>query len=98
MLWEEVNALARGEKKSEVSVCFIPLMLQKDKKTTKNIQRLIHRRMEMWQENKYDLLIHEAEICDRKLPRSCSNMSEEQAITFFCGLCWREKYVKQRDS
>ena len=28
---EEVNAFARGEKKSEVSICFIPLMPQKDK-------------------------------------------------------------------
>ena len=44
MYSDEVNALAIGERKSEVSVCFIPLMLQKDKniKTTKDIRRLIH--------------------------------------------------------
>ena len=60
-------------------------MLQKDKniKTTKDIRRLIQQRMEMWQQNKYDLLLHEAEICDKKLPRSCSNMSEEKAIKNF---------------
>ena len=42
---EEINALARGLKKSEVSVCFIPLMLQKKKDFTKSkdIRRLIER-------------------------------------------------------
>ena len=64
---DEINALARGEKKSEISVCFAPLMLQKDKnvKTTKDIRRLIHRRIEMWLEQKFDLLIQEAEKCDK---------------------------------
>ena len=97
MLWQE-------EKKSWKSlfISFLCIILQKFKdkhiKTTKDIQRLIHRRMEMWQEEKYDLLINEAEICDKKLPRSCSNMSEEQAIKKNRGLCWRGKYAKQLDS
>ena len=54
-------------------------MLQKDKniKTTKDIRRLIQQRMEMWQQNKYDLLLHEAEICDKKLPRSCNMFKYE---------------------
>ena len=53
--------------------------------------------MEMWQENKYDLLIHEAEICDKKLPRSCSNMSEEQVI-IFAAYVGGQKKVKQNIS
>jgi hypothetical protein len=32
---EEITALANGKSKSEVSACFIPLMLQKDKTSPK---------------------------------------------------------------
>ena len=81
---DEINALARGEKKSEISVCFAPLMLQKDKnvKTTKDMRRLIHRRIEMRQEQKIDLLIQEAEKCDKKLPISCSNLLVNEQYIF----------------
>jgi len=40
----------------------------------------------MWLEQKFDLLIQEAEKCDKKLPRSCSNITDEQAIKIFSRL------------
>ena len=81
---DEINVLARGEKKFEDSVCFAPLMLLKGKnvKTSKDIRMWIHRRIEMWQEQKIDLLIQEAEKCDKKLPISCSNLLVNEQYIF----------------
>ena len=82
---EEINALACGLKKSEVSVCFIPLMLQKNKDFTKSkdIRRLIERRLKLWDAEKYEILIQEAEMCDKKFPTHTTKMTEEQAIKVF---------------
>ena len=45
----------------------------------------------MWQEQNFDLLIQEAEKYDKKLPRSCSNIADEQAITIFSRLMLKGK-------
>jgi len=36
----------------------------------------------MWQEQKIDLLIQEAEKCDKKLPISCSNLLVNEQYIF----------------
>ena len=84
----EINSLAKGEKKSEIAVCFIPLMLQKDKSFSKtaDIRRLISRRMRMWTDGLFETLIQEAEACDKKLPKNGTNMTEDQAIKIFSRL------------
>ena len=84
---EEINALAHGLKKSEVSVCSIPLMLQKNKDFTKStdIRRLIERRLKIWDAEKYEILIQEAEMCANKFPPHTTKMIEEQAILLDVG-------------
>jgi len=44
-----IDSLAQGYQNSEASVCFVPLILQKDKnfKKTADIRRLISRRLKM---------------------------------------------------
>jgi hypothetical protein len=68
----EIIALGKGQATSEISICFPPLILQRDKNITKtaDIRRLISRRLQLWNEGKYNELISEAEICNKKLPNS----------------------------
>ena len=75
----EINSLAKEEKKSEIAVCFIPLMLLKDRNIVKtaDIRRLISSRMKMWTDGHNEILIQEAENCDKKLPR-VTNMTKQQ--------------------
>ena len=42
--------------------------------------------MNLWNEGKYNELISEAEICNKKLPNSQSKMSEEKALNIFTRL------------
>ena len=83
-----INSLAQGYQNSEASVCFVPLILQKDKnfKKTADIRRLISRRLKMWSDGNIENLISEAEQCDQKLPRSTTNMTDEQTVKVFSRL------------
>ena len=77
------------------------LILQKDKKIVKSsdIRRLLRRRMKMWEEDLFDQLIEEAELCDRKFGRAVGeNMSEDEAIKIFTRLILFGKFVKLHDS
>ena len=73
---------------------FGKLVLQKDKNVKKSIdiRRLVKRRMQMWKEDLLEELIKEAELCDKKLPKSVSTkMSEEKAINLFSGMIMQGK-------
>ena len=61
------------------------LILQKDKnfKKTADIRRLISRRLKIWSDGNIENLISEAEQYDQKLPRSTTNMTDEQAVKVF---------------
>ena len=85
--------MAKGDKKSEVSICFPPLILQRDKSIVKtaDIRRLISKRLELWKQNKFMELISEAENCDKKLPRKQANISDEKAVQIFTRLLLRGK-------
>ena len=67
ILAKEIQALANAEQKSEKSAMLSKLILQKDKKIVKSsdIRRQLRRRMKMWEEDLFDQLIEEAELCDR---------------------------------
>ena len=83
ILAKEIQALANDEQKSEKSAMLSKLILQKDKKIVKSsdIRRLLRRRMKMWEEDLFDQLIEEAELCDRKFGRAVGeNMSENKPI------------------
>ena len=88
ILAKEIQALANAEQKSEKSAMLSKLILQKDKKIVKSsdIRRLLRRRMKMWEEDLFDQLIDEAELCDHKFGRAVGeNMSENEAIKFLLG-------------
>ena len=64
---------------------FGKLILQKDKniKKSTDIRRLIKRRLQMWKDDQLEQLIQEAELCDKKLPKSVAKMSDEKVIHVF---------------
>ena len=72
---------------------FGKLILQKDKNIVKSadIRRLLKRRMQMWKDDLLEELIQEAELCDKKMPKSVSKMSEEKAIKVFSGMILQGK-------
>ena len=52
------------------------------------------RRMQLWDDDKLEELIQEAELCDSKLPRSYAPKTEDEAISIFSRLILQGKYVK----
>jgi hypothetical protein len=69
ILTNEVNMLSAGTVSSERIIVFSSVILQKEKSAnkTQDIMRLLNRRMDMWDESKFDLLVQEATRCDRSL-------------------------------
>ena len=45
----------------------------------------------MWKDDLLEELIQEAELCDKKLPKSVSKMSEEKAINLLSGMIMQGK-------
>ena len=72
ILAKEIQALDNAEQKSEKYAILSKLILQKDKRIVKSsdIRRLLRRRMKMWEEDLFDQLIEEAELCYRKFGRA----------------------------
>ena len=84
----EVLALSKGESKSEICICFPPLILQRDKNIgkTADIHRLISRRLDLWKQKRFLELISEAEMCNKMLPLNQIKMTDEKAIEIFTRL------------
>ena len=62
------------------------LILQKENKVIKSadIRRCVIRRIKLWEEDKLEELIQEAELCERKLGKSMGeNMSDDTADKVF---------------
>ena len=57
----------------------------------------------MWDAEKYEILIQEAEMCDKKFPPHTTKMTEEQAIKVFTRLMLEGKiraatrFITERD-
>ena len=47
--------------------------------------------MQRWKDDLLEELIQEAELCDKKMPKSVSKMSEEKAIKVFSGMILQGK-------
>ena len=70
------------------------LMLQKDPKVKKtaDIRRTVLRRLKLWEEEKFEELIQEAENCERKLGKSVGkNMTDDNAHLIFSRLILQGK-------
>ena len=92
------DGLGKRIKKSEVCVCFPPLILQRNKDIVKtsDIRKLISKRLQFWKEERFLDLISEAETCDKKLPKNHVKMSDEKEIQIFTRLLLG-KFMKQPD-
>ena len=70
------------------------LILQKDKKIKKtaDIKRLVLRRLDLWEQTRFEELIQEAEQCEKKLGKSFSkNITDESAHLVFSRLILQGK-------
>ena len=94
LLSDEVRSLSHGAFKSERLIVFLSVMLQREimvKKGT-DIQRLLSRRMSLWQEGCIDLLIDEYECCTRRFSKPhLDKMDEAHIIKVFTCLMWRRQ-------
>jgi len=52
---------------------------------------LISRRLDMWACGQFEILLQEAELCDKNLPKNSSKMSDEQAVKVFSRLMLENK-------
>ncbi len=87
---EEIQHFNSNNYPSERLIVFSSVILQRDKISTKGpaIRRLIDRRLSLWQQEKYNILLQEASRCDKALRRrqshNRSNTSEHRSKVFTC--------------
>ena len=76
LLVKEILLLAQAKEKSERCSVFGRLILQKDNKIKKtaDIKRLVLRRLDLWEQTRFEELIQEAEQCEKKLGKSFSKI------------------------
>ncbi len=57
-------------------------MLQRDRSVKKvaDIRRVLERRMKLWVENEFDLLLQEAERCDKLIRKIQRNVEDEEQV------------------
>ena len=94
LLAEEVTHLAGGHFPPERVLVFSSVILQRDRMVRKgaDIHRLLERRIELWRQNNFDLLVQEAERCDKALCRTRhSAVDEDSIIRVFTRLMLRGK-------
>ena len=74
-------------------MCFLPLMLNKvkDIKKTADIRRLLNKRTKLWEDNKYEELVQEAQMNDKQLPKRNAHINDEDAYKIFNRLALQEK-------
>ena len=82
MLTEEVSHLAVGNYPSECVLAFSSVVLQRDRMVRKgaDVRRLLERRISLWREEKFDLLIQEAARCNQALQQSHHSPVDTDAI------------------
>ena len=84
-MWQD---FADEKVRSDKPICFPPLILQRTRniKKTADIRRLLEKRMKLWEDSNFQELLEEVELCDKKLPRSYGNITDEQAVKIFSQL------------
>lgn len=87
-LANEIQGVANGSANSERIFIFCAALLQRDRpvKTGPDVRRLLERRMDLWQEQKFDELVSEAVRCDRKLKVSRQAYNQEHKVRVFTRL------------
>ena len=65
----------------------------KDKDVTKtsDIRKLIARRLKLWNDQRFQELISEAEMCNKKLPQNQMKITDEKALVIFSRLIFTGK-------
>ena len=94
LLTEEVQHLAVGNYPSERVLVFSSVMLQRDRMVRKgaDIRRLLDRRITQWRDGLFDILVQEADRCDKGLKHSCgARLSEEDIVRIFSRLMLQGK-------
>lgn len=91
MLTVELQHLASGTYAAERVIVFSSVMLQRDRMVRKgcDIRRLLDRRLSLWQNEQYDVLLQEAARCDQSLRnsyRSASCTSRDHLVRVFTKL------------
>ena len=92
LLCAELQQLSLGTYHSERVIVFCSVMLQQDRLVRRgcDIHRLLERRMNLWRDEQYDVLIQEAIRCDRSFcnshRRPLSGNSQEHLIKVFTRL------------
>ena len=82
MLVDEVNYLATDNYPSECVMVCGSVILQHDKSVKKgaDICRLLERRITLWQQGDFNLLLQEAERCDRTFQRTRNRTPSQDAV------------------
>ena len=75
LLNEELKLLCNGVYPAERVLVFSAIVLQRDRSVCKgsDIRRLLNRRLSMWRDGSFDVLLQEAECCDKVLRNSYSS-------------------------
>ena len=93
-LTHELSHFSAGNYPSERFIIFSSVVLQRDRSVVKgaDIRRVIERRLIMWDKGDFDLLVQEAERCDRSLrPRTKFNHDKTHTATVFTRLMLQGK-------
>ncbi len=82
LLAHEVAQVAAGNYSSDRLLVFSSVMLQRDRSVKKvaDIRRVLERRMKLWVENEFDLLLQEAERCDKLIRKIQRNVEDEEQV------------------
>ena len=82
VLTEEVSHLAAGNYPSERVLVYSSVILQRDRMVRKgaDVRRLLERRIMLWRQDKFDLLLQEATRCNQALIRGHRSPIDEDAI------------------
>ena len=82
LLTDEVNHLAVGNYPSERVLVCGSVILQRDKLVKKgaDIRRLLERRIILWQQDNFDVLLQEAERCDKTFQRTRNRTPNQDAV------------------
>jgi hypothetical protein len=94
LLCSETTLLAEGTYSSERLMVFSAVMLQRDRLVRKgiDIRRVLRRRMGMWQDGEFDLLVEEAIRCNKSLRRTTSpKAAETHLVSVFTKLMLQGK-------
>ena len=89
LLSEEVSHLSTGNYSSDRLIVFSTTILQRDRmiKKTVDIRRVLERRVRMWKNEEFDLLLQEAVRCDKPLRNSRKgDIDKEHIVKVFTRL------------